>query len=199
MILALAGLAAALQSAAPAEPPPYDHLAPKEMRKVIEACGFARVWVGRDKREILLVRVEDSSASDEQLICAAKAIDTTFYTHEFSPELAPRFAPIRAAVARPRQLAEARARFAKEPERGPPPERLPGESSLAVAKRIEAFCGAVAEGALVQSGDHIMLSGEWMARRFSTVDAMIVNAGTMGCLMQASVIADLQLSGPVED
>lgn len=168
------------------------------MRAAVEACGFKQVWVGRDTREILIVRVKDTNASDEQLICAANALDTTFYMHEFSPELAPRFAPIRAAVARPRLVAEARARFAQEPERGPPPERLPGESSVAAAKRIEAFCGAVAEGALVQSGDHIMLSSEWMAQRFSTVDAMIVNAGTMGCLMQASVIADLLLVGPAE-
>ena len=194
MIFAGLALAAALQAAPPALPP-YNHLEPKPMRAAIEACGFKQVWVGRDKQKRSLVRVSDTSATDEQLTCAARALDTTFYGHEFSPELAARFAPIRAAFGRPRQLAEARARFAREPERGQPPERLPGESDLAIAKRIETFCGTGAAGALVAEGGYIMLSGNWMAERSATPDAMVAMAETMGCLMQASVIADLALGG----
>jgi hypothetical protein len=193
LILALAGLAAALQSAAPPEPPPYDHLPPKEMRKVIEACGFTKVWVGRDKAKRSVVRVSDTAATEDQLTCAAAALDTTFYGYEFSPELAARFAPIRAAIARPRQLAQARARFAKEPERGPPPERMPGEASPALAKRIEAFCGPAAKDALVEDAGYTLISSDWMAESSASPDAMVAMADTMGCIMQAAVIADLTL------
>jgi hypothetical protein len=201
LILA-AVLAAALQAAPPADAPaipPYNHFDPKPMRAVIAACGFKQVWVGKDKRKGSVVRVSDTAATDEQLTCAAKALDTTFYGYEFSPELTSRFAPIRAAIARPRQLAEARARFAREPERGPPPERLPDESNTALAKRVEAFCGTDAEGALVQEERYTLLSGDWMAQRSATPDAMVAMAETMGCLMQASVIADLTLGRPVAD
>lgn len=195
MIIALAGLAAALQ-AAPPSLPVYNHLPPKEMRKVIEACGFAEVWVGRDKAKRSLVRVSDTAATDEQLTCAAKAIDTTFYSWEFSSALTPRFAPIKAAIARPRQLAQARARFAREPERGPPPERLPEESDLALAKRVEAFCGRGADGALLQQEGSILVSGDWMAQRASNPDAMVAMSETLVCIMQASIIADLTLGPP---
>ncbi len=198
MILALAGLVAALQPEAPPLPP-YDHLAPKAIRAAIESCGFTQVRVGRDKAKRQVVRVSDKNATDDQLTCAAKALDTTFYGYEFAPELIARFAPIRAAIARPRQLAEARARFAKEPERGPPPERLPGESNEAVAQRIETFCGNKAEGAFVQEAGRIMISGDWMAERSATPDAMVAMADTMGCIMQASIIADLQIGGPAAD
>ena len=195
MILALAGLAAALQAKPPAIPP-YNHLERKEMRAVIEACGFTQVWVGRDKSKREVVRVNDKAATDEQLTCAAKALDTTFYGDEFSLELAPRFAPIMATVARPRQLAEARARFARSPEMGPPPERQAGESNLALAQRVETFCGDLAEGAFVEQAGHILISDDWMAVRAATPDGMVAMADTMGCLFQASVIADLTLGGP---
>jgi hypothetical protein len=196
VIVALAGLTAALQSAALPSPPPYDHLPPKEMRKVIETCGFTKVWVGRDKAKRSIVRVSDTIATDDQLTCAAKALDTTFYGSEFSPELAERFVPIRAAIARPRQLAEARARFAREPERGAPPERLPEESNIAVAKRVETFCGPVAKGALVEEAGSIKVSDDWMQQRSATPDAMVAMAATLGCIFQASVIAELELGGP---
>jgi hypothetical protein len=201
-LIVAALLAAALQGTSPAEAPsipPYNHLDPKPMRAAIAACGFKQVWVGKDKRKRSVVRVSDTAATDEQLTCAAKALDTTFYDYEFSPELTPRFAPIRAAIARPRQLAEARARFAREPERGPPPERLPDESNVALAQRVEVFCGADAEGALVQEEGYTLLSGDWMAQRSASPDAMVAMAETMGCLMQASVIADLTLGRPVAD
>jgi hypothetical protein len=195
LIVALAGLAAALQSAPPSLPA-YDHLPRKEMRAVIEACGFTQVWVGRDKAKREIVKVSDKTGTDDQLTCAATALDTTFYGYEFSPELAQRFAPIKAVVARPRLLAQAQARFAKEPERGPVPERLAGESSLAAAKRIEAFCGPVAEGAFVEDAGRIMISGNWMAERSATPDAMVAMADAMGCIMQASIIADIDIGGP---
>lgn len=198
MILAVAALAAAALQAEAPPLPPYNHLEPKPMRAAIEICGFKQVWVGRDKQKRSVVRVSDTSATDEQLTCAAKALDTTFYSHDFSPELAPRFAPIKAAIARPRQLAEARARFAEEPERGPPPERQPDESDLALAKRVEAFCGASAQGALVGEGANIMVSGDWMAQRSANLDAMVAMAETLGCLMQAAVIADLPIDGPAD-
>lgn len=195
MILAVVGLAAALQ-AEPATIPPYNHLERKEMRAVIEACGFKQVWVGRNKSKREVVRVSDTAATDEELTCAAMALDTTFYGDEFSPELAPRFAPIRAAFARPRQLAEARARFARSPEMGPPPERLAGESNLALAQRIETFCGDAAKGALVEQTGHILISGDWMAQSSATLEGMVAMGNTMGCLLQASVIADLTLGVP---
>jgi hypothetical protein len=199
-VILAAVLAAALQAAPPADAPaipPYNHLDPKPMRAVIAACGFQQVWVGKDTRKRSVVRVSDTAATDAQLTCAAKALDTTFYNYEFSPELTPRFAPIRASFARPRQLAEARARFAREPERGPPPERLPDESNVALARRVEAFCGPDAQQALVEEEGHILISGDWMTERSGSGAGMMVMAETMGCLMQASVIADLTLGRPV--
>lgn len=193
MILALVGLAAALQSAAP---PPHDHLPSKAMRATIEACGFKRVWVGRNTATRVIVRVSDTSATDEQLVCAAKALDTTFYGSEFAPELALRFAPIRTQIARPRLLAEARARFARQPERGAPPERLSTEADIAVARRTETFCGPAADGAFVEEADSIQISGDWMQQRSSTPDAMVAMADTLGCIVQAAVIAELDIGAP---
>ncbi len=196
MIFAVFGLAAALQAASPAAPPApprYNHLEPKRMRAAIEACGFKQVWVGRDKTKASVVRVSDTSATDDQLTCAAKSLDVTFYSYEFSNELAPRFAPIKAVIARPRQLAEARARFARSPEMGPPPERLLDETDLALAKRIETFCGADAQAAFMQEAGAILISGDWIQQRSVTADDMVEMASTMGCLMQAAVIADLPI------
>jgi hypothetical protein len=199
LIFAAVTLVAAAQSAAPLpEFPTYDHLPRKEMRAVIEACGFSQVWVGRNKEKREVVRVSDTTATDEQLTCAAKALDTTFYGHEFAPELASRFAPIMSAVAKPRQLAQARARFAREPERGPPPERLPDEADLSLAKRVEAFCGPAAEGAFVQENGYTLISGDWMQRFTVTPDAMATMGDTFGCLLQASVIADLPIGLPAD-
>ncbi len=195
MIFALAGLAAALQAPASA-PSFYNHLPPKEMRAAIEACGFKLVWVGKDKRKRSVVRVSDTVGTDEQLTCAATVIDKTFYTEEFAASLAERFAPIRAAVARPRQLAEALARFARSPEMGPPPERLPDETDVALAKRVETLCGSAAEGAFVQEAGAILISGDWMQQRSSTPDSMVAMASTIGCLMQAALIADLPIGRP---
>ncbi len=199
MIFVLAGLAAALQApaAAPAPAPSfYNHVPPKEMRAAIEACGFKQVWVGKDKRKRSVVRVSDTAATDEQLICAATVIDKTFYTEDFAAPLPERFAQIRAMVARPRQLAEARARFARSPEMGPPPERSPNETTAALAKRVETFCGADAEGAFVQEAGAILISGDWIQQRSVTADDMVEMASTMGCLMQAAVIADLPIGPP---
>jgi hypothetical protein len=142
------------------------------------------------------VRFSDTAGTDEQLTCAATVIDKTFYTEEFAAPLSERFAPIRAVVARPRQLAEARGRFARSPEMGPPPERSPDETDVALAKRVESFCGADAEGALVQEAGAILISGDWMQQRSATADDMVEMASTMGCLMQAAVIAELPIGRP---
>lgn len=193
MILAAASLLAALQAVPAAQ---YEHYPRKEMRAKVEACGFAQVWVGRNKAKREVIRVKDQSAADDQLVCAAKAMDPTFYASEFAPELAERFAKIRAAIARPRVLAEARARFARSPEMGPPPERLPDEGELALAKRIEAFCGPAANGAFTDAAGRAAISGQWMQERSLSPDAMVAMAGTLGCIIQASIIADIEIGGP---
>ncbi len=199
MILALASLAATLQAAAAAEPARYDHLPPKEMRAAIEACGFKQVWVGRDKRKRSVVRVSDTAATDDQLTCAAVVIDKTFYSDEFAPPLAERFAPIRSAIARPRQLDEARARFAREPQRGTPPERQEGETDLALAKRVEQFCGPGSAGAVLEEGGRIVISQGWMQEQMNGPGGIVAMSSTMGCLFQASVIAGFQFGGTAGD
>lgn len=163
---------------------------------MVEACGFEDVWVGRnrDKREV--VRVRDTAATDAELTCVAEAMDPTFYGAEFSPELAERFDAIRAAIARPRLLAEARARFAREPERGAPPERIEGESDIAMARRVETFCGADAAGAFLESGGIVAISPAWMEERASNLDRLIELSETLGCIFQASIIADLPIMIP---
>lgn len=174
----------------------YETWSRKEMRAKIEECGFEEVRVYKNKVKATVVQVKDASATDEQLRCAAERIDKTFYGHEFSPELAGRFSAIKAEVARPRQIAQARARFAREPEKGPPPERLDGETDAALASRIETFCGPKAKGALdarFGPAGTVAISPEWMAPMQGNLDAIADLAETMGCLMQAAVIADLQL------
>lgn len=174
----------------------YETWSRKEMRQKIEECGFEKVKVYRNKAKAVVVQVEDTNASDEQLRCAAQRIDKTFYGHEFSPELAERFFVVKAEVARPRQVAQARAQFTKEPEKGPPPERLDGETDTALASRIETFCGPKAKGALdARFGPTgtVTLSPEWMGPMQGNLEAIADLAETMGCLMQAAVIADLEV------
>lgn len=174
----------------------YDHPSRKVMRARIEACGFEQVAVVKNDAKREVVRVKDTEASDDELICAAKEIDKTFYGDEFSAELAPRFASFRAEIARPRQVATARLRFAKEPEKGPPPERLDGESDLALAKRVEAFCGAEAQGFFTVERGQLMTSNEWLAAQGSSFEGLMAMADTMGCVIQASFIAELEFSMP---
>ena len=174
----------------------YDHPPRKEMRARVEACGLDQVSVVKNKAKREVVRVEDTEASDDELICAAKVIDKTFYGDEFSPQLAQRFARFRAEIARPRQIATARLRFAKEPERGPPPERLVDESDIALARRVESFCGTDAAGFFVEDAGHLSASREWAQARTRTLDGIEQMAETMGCVIQASFIAELEFSMP---
>ncbi|KEO88897.1 hypothetical protein EH31_15815 [Erythrobacter longus] len=174
----------------------YEAWSSKEVRAKIEECGFEEVRVYKNKAKATVVQVKDTSASDAELRCAAERIDKTFYGYEFSPELAERFFAIKAEVARPRQIAQARARFAREPEKGPPPERLTGETDAALASRIETFCGPKAKGALDAGfgpAGMVTISPEWMGPMQGNLDAIADLAETMGCLMQAAVIADLEV------
>lgn len=172
----------------------YETWSREEVREKIEGCGFEEVRVYKNKAKATVVQVKDTRATDEQLRCAAERIDKTFYGHEFSPELAERFARFKAEVARPRQVAQARARFAREAEKGPPPERLVGETDAALASRIETFCGPKAKGALdarFGPAGTVVLSPEWIGPLQGNLDAIADLSETMGCLMQAAVIADL--------
>ena len=202
-MLIAASLMAMVQAAPePSMPEPFDSNAyyetwsRKEMRAQIKDCGFEEVKVYKNKAKATVVKVDDTSATDRQLQCAADRIDRTFYYYEFSPELAERFAVFKEAVARPRQIAQARARFAKEPERGVPPERMAGESDAALADRIEAFCGPQANGALdtqLTVPGAAAVSPEWMARFQNSIDGITEMAEAMGCVMQAATIADLKV------
>ena len=174
----------------------YETWSRKEVRQKVEECGFEEVKVYKNKAKATVVHVKDTGATDEELRCAAQRLDKTFYSYEFSPELAGRFAIFKDEVARQRQIAQARARFAREPERGPPPERLPDETDAALASRVEAFCGPGATGALEAHpgiAGAVTISAEWMAPQQQTLDGFEAMAETLGCVMQATVIADLQL------
>lgn len=194
MILTALSLALAGQAFDPSTY--YKSYSRKEMRARIEACGFDDVKLVKNKAKRVVVRVKDVSATDEELICAAAEIDTTFYGNQFSPELAERFALIHARVARPRRIAEARTRFAKEPERGTPPERLEGETNVELAKRVETFCGPKAEGAIASQSGQLAISAQWMAAQSSTLEGIVEMSDTLGCLFQASVIAGLDFDAP---
>lgn len=175
----------------------YDHPPRREMRARVEACGFDQVAVVKNKAKREVVRVGDTEASDEELRCAASLIDKTFYGDEFSPELAPRFAKLRAEIARPRQVATARIRFAKEPERGTPPERKLGESDIEIAKRVETFCGPAATGMFAEQAGQVAVSAQWLAaQQPGTFEGLMQMSDTIGCVAQASFIADFEFSMP---
>lgn len=194
MILAALGLALAGQEFDPSTY--YKTYSDKELRRAIEACGFEDVWVGRNKAKRAIVRVKDTEATDKELICAATIIDTTFKTGEFSPELAPRYSTFKAEIARPRQVATARIWFAKNPEMGPPPEREEGESDAEIAERVESFCGPKAKGFFAEQGERMVASPDWASRYSGNLDAIMEMADTMGCVIQASFIAELEFDMP---
>lgn len=192
-MLAAAGLLLATHGATE---PVYEQPTHDEMRARIELCGFEQVAVVYEESlQSDVVSIEDSEATDEQLLCAAKAVDLTFYIAEFAPDLTGRFYELREELARPRAVAASKAYFAERSDFGQLPERASEESDIEFARRVEKFCGPQAIGVFTDEFGGIGISQTWMGeilKEGPTSEVFEFYAETLGCLMHASTLTDLE-------
>lgn len=188
MILWAASLALALQGG---EWPEYEPVPNEEMEARLKDCGFEQVTAEYDEAlQRNTVSIGDKEASDEQIKCAANAIDLTLHMPSFSLELTERYYAEAQELARPRAKAIAKAYFSEKPELGEVPMRAQGESEEDFAGRLESFCGLEAKGAFTAKIGALTISPKWgeiVERDFRKGSEML------GCLMFAATLNDLEV------
>lgn len=167
---------------------------PDEIQTRLEACGFESVSVKYDDELYnYVVSVADEIASDEEVYCAAKAMDETFYMAHLGLNLQKRYDDYRAELARSREIARARIFFSDYPELGEPPKRNADESDWSKAKRIEAFCGPRTEGAFTDEFGGVAISPEWLRKTLKIGGPADDYFETVGCLRNAATLAELPI------
>lgn len=98
-------LSALLLAAAPA-PAVDEHIDHAEAEARIMACGFEQVEVTyQDDLQSDFIQISDPEISDDQLACAAQAMDMTYYFIAVPPEYGIAFASHEREIARPRTVA----------------------------------------------------------------------------------------------
>lgn len=172
----------------------YEQPAHEEVQTRLETCGFEHVTVGyQEALRSDVVAVTDETASDEEVLCAAKALDSTIYISLFEPGISERFSKFSDDLARPRLRTLAEEYFAERPELGEPPTRLADETDAALAKRIETFCGPKATGAFAAKNGRIAISASWIKAFIQNGDAWDAYFETYGCLYRAALFADMRI------
>lgn len=184
-------LAAALSLVAAASFSGSEEPSHSEMAKRVEACGFAQVSASTsDELQSDVLQVEDVSAPDESLACAARAVDGTGYLIFFKGDLYGRFHKQQEQIWRPRFEKEARQWLAA---RGFP-DKVPdfatsGLDDVAFARMLESRCGPKAKGALSSSyGPHSL-----SPHAFATGVANEKTVEALGCLMYSAGLARFEI------
>lgn len=132
----------------------------------MRACGFEKVEARyEDEFRSDVVKVDDQSATEEQLTCAAEAMDLTGYIVEMSEPLRADYYRIQDALFAPHGLAMA-LEWLEEHELA---DGLPAYDPLGMedaedAARLVAFCGPKAKGLLGSEYGPRTTSPDWLSQ-----------------------------------
>lgn len=190
-MLAAAGLLLAMQASGDVQ---FEHPTHDEVHTRLVACGFEKVTILYEE-EIFsdVVIVADKDATDDEILCAAKALSRTAYVPEFERSISRRYNEFSNELARPLAQALAIEFFSERPEMGDPPSRNPDESDIELAKRIEAFCGPSTEGAFTDEFGGVVISPEWFRKVIKIGGPADDFFEAVGCLINAATLTDLPI------
>ena len=166
----------------------FDRITAQEAADRFGKCGLGPVtirWNDPDTGgEDILVATEVTSATDDQLRCAEKAI--SYYTVELPSEIQNRYQALRAERLAPVLQARARSWLSARNLLSRLPKYQKGATNdAAFTRQIERLCGRTATGAFQSRFGFHALSPEWAKRGLTSNEGR----DTFACLMNAATAA----------
>lgn len=171
----------------------YEEVSHEEATARIEACGILNFEVSyEDYLQSDEVRILDEGLSDEQLLCAAEAMDLTFYIVTVPMADMVRFQDFQSEVAQPRMREQALQTFAQL-GLGAPPEYDPDSMSISdYGTTIEQHCGPGAVGAFLKEerSTNLMMALDWWT---SDNPPSRSRSETLSCIIASLKYANMNL------
>jgi hypothetical protein len=169
----------------------FEQITPEAAAERVSQCGLGPVTIRYDDllQSEILTAASAASASDEQLVCADKAV--SFYDLELPPAVQSRYDSIREARLSVYFLAEARAWLSARGLLDRVPKYEPGVTDeAAFTRQVEELCGPRAKGAFrLEYGFHA-ISPAWAQPNLLPIEE---GSEVFACLTNVTTVAGFEV------